>query len=267
MKPLAGGGQREMAGTVLGIDEAGRGSLLGPLVVACVGVDAAGARRLRGCGVADSKNFGAGERAHAARLALAAHIHQVALYVGISEISPQEIDARPGELNALEREHAARLLAQAPPCERVIADGARLFGPLVALDARVQAVNHGESAHVAVAAASVIAKTRRDALWLAILDSHRPAFGALLQGHCGGGYPNAVVRRFVRAYCEKFQRLPPELRQSWPIDDLRALLPPPPPAEDGLPARAAASPKPTATQAARHAQLALWAPSPPEPAR
>ncbi len=200
----------------LGIDEAGRGPILGPLVVACVALKPPAAERLLALGVADSKCFGAGPRAHTIRQKLCAAIAEHAAHVAVSIIEVEEIDARAGQLNHLEREHAATLIAAAPPAARIVADGANLFRPLGASFANLLAVDRAEQDYVSVAAASIIAKVKRDELWLAICRRYQPEFGELLDGHAGGGYLNAVTRRFLRAYCGRYRRIPPEGRRSWP---------------------------------------------------
>src|SRR5690606_17652754 len=117
-----------------------------------------------------------------------------------------------GELNVLEREVADRLIRRAPPVDRMVADGQTLFAPLRQRYPHLEAWNEGEDRHAAVAAASVIAKTRRDDLWDRIACRYAPLFGPVT----GGGYTNAATRRFLRAYAERFRRLPPEARRSWP---------------------------------------------------
>ena len=200
----------------LGIDEAGRGPILGPLVLACVGLSAAATQALASLGVADSKRFGAGDKGHAARSALVPQILRLATFAQVAVIDVAEVDRRThrGELNRLEQEHAAALLLQAPPAARIIADGERLFAPLQAQYPHLQAVNHGESAHVAVAAASILAKTRRDEIWHKIAARYAPQFGPEVAR--GGGYLNAATGRFLRAYHAVYKAPPPEGRQSWP---------------------------------------------------
>ena len=56
---------------VYGVDEAGRGPILGPMALAVVVLDDTGTTTLSELGVQDSKRFGAGEKAQEARAALA----------------------------------------------------------------------------------------------------------------------------------------------------------------------------------------------------
>ena len=209
---------------VLGIDEAGRGPILGPMVLACVSLSSEAAAALLALGVTDSKRFGAGPKGHAARQALLLPIYEHAAHVAVSVVEVTEIDARAGQLNHVEREHASRLISAAPPARHIFADGKNLFGPLRESFSHLVAVDRGEEAHVAVAAASIIAKVRRDELWLEICRRYQPEFEELGEGHAGGGYCNAATRRFLRAYCTRYRRLPPEGRRSWPWDFVADLI-------------------------------------------
>jgi ribonuclease HII len=211
----------------IGVDEAGRGPILGPMVLACVALDGAAQESLRALGVTDSKRFGAGPKAHAARAALVQKVHAHARHVAVAVIEVDEIDVRTrrGELNKLEQEVALRLLGDAPAATRIVADGARIFAPLRHHYPHLQAENKAELSSVAVAAASLCAKVRRDELWESICARYRDEFGAHLQGFAGGGYLNDATRRFLRAYCARYRRIPPEGRTSWPWDFVAELLP------------------------------------------
>src|SRR5688572_28853571 len=116
----------------LGIDEAGRGPSIGPIVMAAVAIDSKVAASLTRKGLRDSKAFGAGEDAHALRTELAAEIRERAVFCMHVEIEHDEIDKRvcKGELNALEREVATRLIEAAPTVDKIIADGKRMFAAL-----------------------------------------------------------------------------------------------------------------------------------------
>jgi len=208
----------------LGIDEAGRGPALGPLVLAAVCVDTAGARALTRLGVKDSKAFGSTPAAHETRVALAARIREVARFAALRVVEVDEVDravAR-GHLNRLEREVALALIGAAPAADRIVCDGVNVFRELGARVPRLEAVDHGEDAHVAVAAASVVAKARRDELFAVIVARYAADFGPIT----GGGYCNAGTRAFLVAYARRFGRLPPEARRSWPHPYLEGLLEP-----------------------------------------
>ena len=208
-----------MSGLVLGIDEAGRGPALGAMVLAAVAVEPAAARRLSRAGVADSKSFGAGPEAHEKRLALYAIVRQHAAWIAIDVCDVDVVDAyvARGGLNELERERAAAFIRAAPPCRRIIADGRRLFGPLRAEFPTIEAMDRAESRHVAVAAASICAKVRRDELFACIAARYAADFGPVT----GGGYVNAATRAFARAYVRRHGALPPEARHSWPWQGVR----------------------------------------------
>jgi ribonuclease HII len=206
----------------LGIDEAGRGPVLGQMVLAVVVLDSKGARRLTRAGLADSKSYGSGKKARRTREALAIEVRTHALFVSLEVVSVCEIDrrVRRSELNLLEREVADRLIQLAPPVDRIVADGERLFKPLQSKYAHLEAHNNGESKHAAVAAASVIAKTRRDELFAILQARYAPHFGNFE----GGGYVNKTTETFLRAYAQAHGGLPPEARRSWPHEYLRDIL-------------------------------------------
>ena len=203
-----------MTNLVLGIDEAGRGPALGAMVLAAVALAPAASRRLSRAGVADSKSFGTGPDAHEARTALMRLIEASAAFIAIEICDVETIDAyvARGALNVLERERAERVIRSAPPCKRIIADGKRLFSALRLTFPHVEAIDRAEEHHVAVAAASICAKVRRDELFACIAARYAHEFGPV-RGH---GYVNAATRAFTRAYVRKFGRLPPEARQTWP---------------------------------------------------
>jgi ribonuclease HII len=176
------------------------------------------AERLRKAGVCDSKSFGASESARARRRELAEIVRETALFVAVRVVDPDEIDrrVRRHELNHLEREKAAEIILSSPPPRRIVADGRALFSPLEARFPALVAKDHGEEAHVSVAAASIVAKVLRDDLFSCIARRYRPHFGPLT----GGGYDNPATRRFLGAYTERHARLPPEARASWNLSYL-----------------------------------------------
>ena len=199
---------------VLGIDEAGRGPGIGPMVLAAVALDDVSETFLTRSGVRDSKVFGSSAAGRRARARLSALIHQHACWASVEVCEVADVDAYVARsaLNQLERERATLLIRRAPPCSRIIADGHALFSPLTAEFAHLEAMDRAESAHTAVAAASICAKALRDELFEAIASRYSAEFGAL----GGGGYVNAATVAFVSEYVRRHGRLPPEARKSWP---------------------------------------------------
>ena len=147
---------------VAGVDEAGRGPLAGPVVAAAVILDPR--RPIEG--LADSKTLTA-----ARREALAREIRRHASAHAVAQADVAEIDA----LNILHAtmlamRRAVETLGVAP--DEVLVDGNRC--PDVAC--RVRAIVKGDRDVAAISAASILAKTVRDAL-LVELDAAYPAYG------------------------------------------------------------------------------------------
>ncbi|HEX2687683.1 MAG TPA: hypothetical protein VHN14_13750 [Kofleriaceae bacterium] len=212
----------------LGIDEAGRGPSVGPMVIAAVALDSRSAAALTRAGLCDSKAYGAGDEAHAIRTVLAENVRQRARFVSVIEVPHTEIDLRVvrHELNLLERELATQLIAQAPTVDRIIADGKRMFAALGQRYPHFESHDRAEDKHAAVAAASVVAKVVRDERFAQIRARYEAEFGPIT----GGGYANAATRRWLRAYAERYGRLPDETRLTWPhpyVEDLIGNVRPP----------------------------------------
>jgi ribonuclease HII len=171
---------------VAGVDEAGRGSLAGPLVVAGVLLDYACLREHRVRPLAqlnDSKQLTVAEREELFRAVVGC-----ASRVAIRVYSASEIDR-----NGLHRSNLAgmrsALAALAPPAELCLVDGFRL-GPSAPAHT---AVVDGDTKSAAIAAASVVAKVVRDRAMRRI-DAILPHYG--FSSHVGYITPghSAVVR-------------------------------------------------------------------------
>lgn len=214
----------------LGIDEAGRGPAVGPMVIAAVALDSRNAAALTRKGLCDSKAYGAGDDAHAIRSELSYEIRKRARFVALIEVEHTEIDLRVlrHELNLLERELATRLIDQAPTVDRIIADGKRMFAALGQRYPHFESHDRAEEKHASVAAASVVAKVVRDERFAKIRARYETELGPIT----GGGYANAATRRWLRAYAERYGRLPDEARLTWPhpyVEDLIGCVRPPGP--------------------------------------
>lgn len=172
-----------------GVDEAGRGPLCGPVVAAAVILDPA--RPI--VGLADSKRLSEKRRDR-----LAIEIREKALAWCIAEASVEEID-RLNILHAtmLAMQRAVAGLAVLP--DRVLVDGNRC----PRLDLPCEAVVKGDSLVAEISAASILAKTARDAQ-LRELDKLYPQYG--LAGH--KGYPTAAHLAALRAHgaCDIYRK-------------------------------------------------------------
>lgn len=200
---------------LVGIDEAGRGPILGPLVMAAVVVEHTALPSLRALGARDSKEFGAGPDAHRARATVLEKLRSVCVSVHTAVSEPEEIDAHVvrGDYNELERKMARKLLAEADPRKQaeVTLDGKTIFRALTKERPAVNAVNHADKTFAHVAAASIAAKVLRDTLTLELLARYEPEFGRV----GGMGYVCRPTLVFLRNYVAKYRRLPPETRTSW----------------------------------------------------
>ncbi|MGH3104491.1 MAG: ribonuclease HII [Gaiellaceae bacterium] len=187
---------------VAGTDEAGRGSLAGPLVVAGVLLDYDRLRDHRVRPLAylnDSKQCTEARREELFRAVLGC-----AERITVRVIPPTEIDR-----SGLHRSNLAGLRAclhdLSPPAEACLVDGFRL-GPSAP---EHQAVVDGDEKSAAIAAASIVAKVTRDR-YMRRADALYPAFGfASHVGYITPGHsavvrargPSEIHRRSFQALC------------------------------------------------------------------
>jgi len=165
---------------VVGVDEAGRGPLAGPVVAAAVILPAKGIPR----GINDSKKLSASERER-----LCARLHGCA-QVGIGIVEADEID----RLNIYWATMKAMTLAvEALGCVpgHVLVDGNRL--PRWSHPAT--AIVGGDAISTSIAAASIVAKHTRDTIMIAHAESH-PHYG----WHSNKGYGCAFHLRALREH-------------------------------------------------------------------
>lgn len=156
---------------IAGVDEAGRGPLAGPVVAASVilplEVDIPGLN--------DSKKLSPKKRA-----ALAETIKQQALAWGVGVVDQSEID----RINILQASKKA--MVEAVRQMGMQPDFLLIDALTVALDIPQAGVVHGDALSASIAAASIIAKTYRDAL-MEMMDKLYPEYG--FKDHKGYGTP------------------------------------------------------------------------------
>lgn len=170
---------------VAGVDEAGRGPLAGPVFAAAVILDIE--RPIRGLN--DSKKL-----SPARREVLAAQIKAQAMAWCIQSVSAAEID----RINILQ----ASLLAMRQACqglqrvpELILVDGNRLP---TGLPCEARALVGGDGADASIAAASILAKTARDA-WCLDLHQRYPLYG--FDRHKGYGTALHLARLLEHGPC------------------------------------------------------------------
>jgi ribonuclease HII len=179
--------------SIAGVDEAGRGALFGPVFAAAVILDPR--RPLRG--LDDSKQLAAGRRE-----VLAARIRERALAWAVAGADAYEID----HCNILEASRRAmqRAIARlSPAADFLLLDATEL--PSVALPQR--SLIHGDALSFSIAAASILAKTARDAA-LAAWDAVFPGYG--LAANKGYSTPDhlAALRRLGPTPLHRFSFAP-----------------------------------------------------------
>lgn len=181
-----------------GVDEVGRGPLVGAVVTAAVILDP----RRPILGLNDSKKLSASQREH-----LADQIRERALAWALGRAEPAEID----QINILQATMLAmqRAVAALPITPTsVLIDGNRC----PALPMPAQAVVKGDATVPAISAASILAKVARDAEMQA-LELQHPGYGFAKHK----GYPTP-------AHLEALQRLGPLPEHRRSFAPVRALL-------------------------------------------
>ena len=199
---------------ILGFDEAGKGAVLGPLVLATVGIQENKLRDLRRLKVRDSKKLSRKQL-----LEKAEKIMEVADYVAVYVIPPKIIDkfveGENKSLNFLMLLKYRELLDSAPAVKRVEIDSFyhdkhKLEEALVKYydkPVKVIAEHHAEEAYLTVASASIIAKVVREVL----IDQLKEKYGDF-----GSGYPgDSKTIEWLKQSMENYGRLPAIVRKSW----------------------------------------------------
>ncbi len=222
-----------MATIIAGVDEAGRGSVLGPLFVAGVAIEEVKLRKLRELGVKDSKLL-----LPAKRRKLYREIKKLAARITWERIEPWRIDevvirgTRLLRLNYLEAQHMAKVLfrlqhfdvAYVDCCDTVQKRYGELVANLVLEESckkkggvrlgeenpylrKIVSEHHADLNYEVVSAASIVAKVRRDA-YISILHKRHGVFGS--------GYPSdPITKNYLRQLIEKKENLPEITRFSW----------------------------------------------------
>lgn len=200
---------------ISGVDEAGRGCVIGPLVVAGITVSRNQLRILKEIGVKDSKVL-----SKKVRLALYPELIKLAYAKSVIKITPSEIDeyvlrgVKLRRLNYLEAMKMAKVI-ESLGANYVYVDApdvnpARFASDIIShLSRRVKVISshHADSKYIAVSAASIVAKVERDREIGLIKRKY---------GDFGSGYPSdPKTVLFLRKWVRETKTAPPFTRISW----------------------------------------------------
>ena len=195
---------------ILGVDEAGRGSVLGPMVIAGVIVPEKMEKVLERMGVKDSKRLTPNRRTILSR-----KLKKMFEY-DITVISAREIDQMRADginLNEIEKNAMEDLILKLKP-EKAIVDAvdvkAERFQNNLHEDTgfEIIAEHKADDNYIQVSAASIIAKAERDAQIAEINKKF------IKQGGIGSGYPSdPTTKKFLTNYT--YDEMPDFVRRSW----------------------------------------------------
>ena len=203
---------------VAGVDDAGRGPIIGPLVIAGVLLPEEEVKELVAMGVKDSKMLTPLRRTELAR-----KIKSKVGKVCVREVQPKEIDevvlhgTKLRKLNFLEAKVMAAVISELRP-NRAYVDASdvdeerygetiREFLPTDMKQIRITSEHHADRTYPPVSAASIIAKVHRDE----IIDQLHNEYGDF-----GSGYiTDPKTMNFLRGYRKHHDTFPVIVRLSW----------------------------------------------------
>jgi ribonuclease HII len=196
---------------IVGVDEAGRGPVIGPLVVAGVSIEEKDLDKLKSLGVKDSKLLSPKQRER-----LYSEIIKIVKNYKIIIIQPEEIDeaieSEMSNLNQLETEKFAVVINYLKP-NRVVIDCPSINREAYKEKIRVYikgkmniiCEHKADVNHVEVGAASILAKVTRDKEIEEIKERIGIDFGS--------GYPSdEITKKFLEKYWDKYTHI---FRHSW----------------------------------------------------
>jgi ribonuclease HII len=199
---------------ICGVDEAGRGPVFGPLVIA--GVTVEDDSELTKIGVRDSKKLTPNRRE-----ILAKKIREIAEKYEIIIISASDIDdmRKVMTLNELEVSAFSKIIEKLRPdvCYVDSADvNQERFGmdilSKLSFKPKIISKHKADDIYPIVGAASIIAKTTRDENVRKIAQELEKKLNLPL----GSGYPaDPITKKFLKTWIKTYGELPPHTRRSW----------------------------------------------------
>ena len=200
---------------ISGVDEAGRGPVIGPLIIAGVSIEESDSSKLIDIGVKDSKLLSAQRRE-----ILATKIKDIASKWHIVSISPAEIDRvveskrKLHKLNRLEAQAMASVIAILKPDIAYVDASdiiAHRFGDhileKISFSLKIISEHKADRKFPVVSAASILAKVERDKAISQLQKMH---------GNLGCGYPSdSNTIEYLESCIQKYGIYPDFVRKSW----------------------------------------------------
>jgi len=193
---------------VCGIDEAGRGSVLGPLVIAGIVIKRTKINQLKKQGIRDSKKL-----TPLARERLYKKIINIVDDYYVTRISPKIIDKSVfnHSLNHLEARYMAKVISKLSPSIAFVDScdvNPHRFGKEISkltFRSKIKSYHHADSKFVVVSAASILAKVSRDRAITKLKKKY----------NIGSGYPSdPKTKAFVKKSIKRNEPLT-FIRKSW----------------------------------------------------
>lgn len=200
---------------VAGVDDAGRGCVIGPLVIAGVLMEEKDLPKLGQLGVKDSKRLSPRRRE-----TLAVDIQRMAPKYEVLKLPPKDIDRvvdtgrRLHRLNRLEARSMAKIIELLKPqvayvdASDVLEDRyKRHISECLQFKVRIVSEHKADRTYPIVSAASIVAKVERDEEIAQLKEKY---------GDLGCGYPTDPQTISFLHYClEEFDKYPDIVRKSW----------------------------------------------------
>ena len=194
---------------VCGVDDAGRGSVLGPLVIAGISIEQKNIKQLVKIGVKDSKQLSPQlrEKLYEQILSLVEGYH-------VAKIPPKTIDKSVSKnlLNQLEANYMAKVIKKLQANSSYVDScdvNPKRFGLYIsnlAKTGKIISSHHADRKYPVVSAASIIAKVNRDREIEKLRKNHA----------LGSGYPSdPKTMKFIKEWVSRNGDVPVFVRKSW----------------------------------------------------
>lgn len=200
---------------ICGIDEAGRGPVIGPMVVAGVWMDEKNEQKLIEAGVRDSKKLSRQKREKIAEFI------KKNFYYELIVVDAEDIDnlRQIMSLNQLEAfifaKIASRKYANIYYMDSAGANEEKFKKEVkkgIEFDCEIICEHEADDKYPVVSASSIIAKVERDRIIKNIADELEKK----IEMPMGSGYPSdKKTIDFIKEWIKKFNALPPHIRKSW----------------------------------------------------